>query len=477
MITIDIYYIYFFSVTCGKADLNQTTAAGIDSLHITIERESHKIFNLLLSLGANIIWPNSYPTEPPTSSYYNVPEVYHPPCHIFVAAKCHNTIAMDYFSKLAECTRECEVDMWLVRGIERVWNYPSQNVTEVWRKALELRDKYKIAYPGLPPIDLYEGVQEIRMLNDVYNISQKKYLIQCVLISERVFGPLYCTSCDLKIRLVNHLFREGSDYHWKCCELLYQLLQAVVKRSWMPTQASVNEFIVLLQQVNNLVPSFSSEVMTMERFSQYVRCIYSRYDILLEGMGTYQKVNFDKCFNHLLTFLDLWLKKFDDLTTVESMVHRNPLFIEGLQIIFYPLAREEPIYHSILKSKHFLKYEHVLNAFISLSTPDMLEISNKEGLTALHFACKMETVPESVIHTLIHSGAHLDSVTPENLTPIESCNKLSTQYLALRSYYPLKLACLTARTIVQYQLPTDTLPAFFHTFINLHRMPRQKFNE
>ena len=384
---------------------------------------------------------------------------------------------MDYLSKRAECTRECEVDMWLVRGIERIWDYPSQNVTEAWRKALELRENYGLAYPGLPPIDLYEEVQEIRMLNDVYNISQRRYLIQCVLISERVFGPLYCTSCDIKIKLVNHLFREGPDHHWKCCELLYQLLQAVVKRSWMPTQPSITEFNVLLQQVNNIVPAFSSEVMTMERFSKYVRCIYTRYDILLRGIGMQRKVNFDKCLNHLLTFLDVWLKKFEGLTSVESMVYRNPIFIEGLRIIFYPLVREEPIYHSILKSKHLLKYEHVLNAFISLSTPDMLEISNKDGLNALHFACKLETVPESVIHTLIQSGAHLDSVTPSNQTPIESCSKLSTQYLVLRSYYPLKLACLTAHTIVQYQLPTDTLPAYFHTFINLHRKPWQKFNE
>ena len=452
-----------------------TTTAGIDSLHITIERESHKIFELLLSLGAKVIWPDLSPS--PSPHYYSVPAVYQPPCHIFVAAKCHNAYAMEYLSRRAECTRECEVDMWLVRGIERVWDYPSQTVTDTWRKALELRELYNLDYRGLPPIDLYEGIQEIRMLNDVYNISQKRYLIQCVLITERVFGPLYCTSCDIKIKLLNHLFREGTDNHWKCCELLYQLLQAVVKRSWMPTQASVTEFNMLLHQVNNLVPAFSPEVMTMERFSQYVKCIYSRYDILLRGIGMNHKINFEKCLNHLLAFLDLWLKKFEDLTTVESMVYRNPVLIEGLRILFYPLSRDEPIFHSIMKSKNFTKYENVFNVLISLSTPDMLEVSNKDGLNALQFACKLDTFPESVIHTFIRSGAHLDSVTPSNQTPIETCSKLSTQYLALRSYYPLRLVCITARTIVQYKLPIDTLPAFFHAFINLHRKPCQKYNE
>ncbi|KAI6649724.1 Protein fem-1-like protein C-like [Oopsacas minuta] len=419
-------------VTYGKADLGQTTAAGIDSLHITIERESQKIFNLLVQLGANIIWPCRAQSPSPPIPYYTVPEVYQPPCHVFVAAKCHNEYAMDYLSKQPECTPECGVDMWLVRGIERVWDYPSSKVTEVWRRALELREKHNLGYPGKPAIDLYEGVQEVRTLTDIYTISQKQYLIQCVLISERVFGPLYCTSCDLKIRFANLLYREGSMHYWRCCELLYQLLQAVVKRTWMPTQASINEFNVLLHQVNTLLPAFNTDVMTMERFAAYFKCIYTR----------------------------------------------NPVLLEALQLLFHPLTKDESIFHSIMKSKYFLKHENVLNAFIAVSTPDMLEVSDKDGLTALHFACMLETVPDSVIHALIQAGSHLDSVTPSNRTPIESCiSKLSPQYLTLRSYYPLKLACLSARIIVQYQLSTETLPAFFHTFIDLHRTPPPKIDE
>ncbi|KAI6655802.1 fem-1-like protein [Oopsacas minuta] len=108
----------------------------------------------------------------------------------------------------------------------------------------------------------------------------------------------------------------------------------------------------------------------------------------------------------------------------------------------------------------------------------MLEISDKDGLTALHLACMLETVPDSVIHALIQAGSHLDSVTPSNRTPIECCiSKLPPQYLALRSYYPLKLACLSARIIVEYQLSTETLPAFFHTFIDLHCTPPPKIDK
>ncbi|KAI6655811.1 hypothetical protein LOD99_1952 [Oopsacas minuta] len=325
---------------------------------------------------------------------------------------------MDYLSKQPECTLECEVDMWLVRGVEIFCDHPSSKVTEFWRKALELRKIHNLGYPGKPAIDLYEGVQEVGTLTDFYNISQKNYLIQCVLISERVFGPLYYTSCDLKIRLTNHLYSEGSVYYWRCCELLYQLLQAVVKTSWMPTQASIDEFEMLLHQVNTLLPAFNTDVMTMER---------------------------------------------------------NPVMLEALQLLFHPLTRDEPIFHSIMKSKYFLKYENVLNAFIALSTPDMLEISDEDGLTALHLACMLETVPDSVIHALIQAGSHLDSVTPSNRTPMESCiNELSPQYLALRSYYPLRLACLSVRIIVEYQLSAETLPAFFHTFIDFHRTAPSK---
>ena len=386
---------------------------------------------------------------------------------------------MDYFSKHQDCTQECEVDMWLVRGIERGWDYPTTKVIEVWRRALELRESYNLEYPGKPVVDLYEGVQEVMTLNDIYNISPKKYLIQCVLISERIFGPLYCTSCDFKIKLTNNLFRENSAHHWRCCELLYQLLQAVVKRSWMPTYASVNEFISLLAHVNSLVPAFNTDVMTMERYSAFLKCICTRYAILLSGMNNNSlNISFDKCFNNVLSFIDIWLKKFPDTTDVESAVYMKPTLLETLQILFNPLPKEEPIYHCIMNSKHFLKYENVLNAFVSISTPDMLEVSNKDGLTALHFASKLETVSNSVIHTLIQAGAHIDAVTPLNQTPIECCtNKLSTQYLTLRLYYPVKLACLSARAIVQYQLPTDSFPAFFHTFIDIHRIPPPKFNE
>ncbi|KAI6659488.1 Protein fem-1-like protein C isoform X3 [Oopsacas minuta] len=368
--------------------------------------------------------------------------------------------------------------MWLVRGVEIFCDHPSSKVTEFWRKALELRKIHNLGYPGKPAIDLYEGVQEVGTLTDFYNISQKNYLIQCVLISERVFGPLYYTSCDLKIRLTNHLYSEGSVYYWRCCELLYQLLQAVVKTSWMPTQASIDEFEMLLHQVNTLLPAFNTDVMTMERFAAYFKCIYTRYNVLLKGIETNMNVSYHKCLKRVLTFLDIWLEKFPSFTTFESVVYRNPVMLEALQLLFHPLTRDEPIFHSIMKSKYFLKYENVLNAFIALSTPDMLEISDEDGLTALHLACMLETVPDSVIHALIQAGSHLDSVTPSNRTPMESCiNELSPQYLALRSYYPLRLACLSVRIIVEYQLSAETLPAFFHTFIDFHRTAPSKGDE
>ncbi|KAI6655803.1 Protein fem-1-like protein C-like [Oopsacas minuta] len=74
-------------VTYGKADLSQTTAAGIDLLHIAIERESKEIFNLLIHLGAKIIWPCRAQSPSPPIPYYTVPEVYQPPCHLFVTAQ------------------------------------------------------------------------------------------------------------------------------------------------------------------------------------------------------------------------------------------------------------------------------------------------------------------------------------------------------------------------------------------------------
>ncbi|KAI6659487.1 Protein fem-1-like protein C-like [Oopsacas minuta] len=66
-------------VTYGKVDLSQTTAAGIDLLHIAIERESKEIFNLLIHLGAKIIWPCRAQSPSPPIPYYTVPEVYQPP--------------------------------------------------------------------------------------------------------------------------------------------------------------------------------------------------------------------------------------------------------------------------------------------------------------------------------------------------------------------------------------------------------------
>ncbi|KAI6655797.1 fem-1-like protein [Oopsacas minuta] len=128
-----------------------------------------------------------------------------------------------------------------------------------------------------------------------------------------------------------------------------------------------------------------------------------------------------------------------------------------------------------MKSKNVVQHESALNAFISAAAPDLLGATDKDGLTALHLACIIETVPDSVVHALIQAGAHIDTATPSNRTPLECCiSELSPQYLAVRSYYPLKLACLSARIIVQYQLTTETLPAFFDTFIDLHRTAPSK---
>ena len=471
---------FLFVVTLGKADINQTTGVGIDSLHIAIEHESEDIFNLLVVLDAKIIWPHNISPVPTTTlSQFAIPDAYTPPCHIYIAAKHHNSFAMEYLRNLPECRPEYEVDMLLVRGVERVWDNPSPNVTDVWRKALELREKCGLPYPGQPPNELYEGVQEIRTLSDVYNLEQRRYLIQCVLITERVFGPLFCTSCELKIKLVNHLFRDGPQSHFKCCELLLQLLQASIKRPWISAQTSVNEFTSLLQTINRLVSSFDAGTMNLNRFAAFINLITKRYKIIYEGIfDKNPNISFERCFSEILKFLNSCLQLHPDFKSVESIVVLRPVFKDLLQTLFFPLTRDQPIYHVIMKSKNFTKYEDLLNVFISLSTPEMLEVSNKAGLNALHFACQMESVPESTIHTLIRTGAHLDSVTPSNLTPIESCpGKMSSQYITIRSYYPLKLACLSAQAIVQGQIPTDSLPTFFHTFINLHRIPPPRFNE
>ncbi|KAI6653665.1 fem-1-like protein [Oopsacas minuta] len=149
-----------------------------------------------------------------------------------------------------------------------------------------------------------------------------------------------------------------------------------------------------------------------------------------------------------------------------------------MQLLFHPVTRDEPIYHSIMTSKDFLRHENAFNALIAVSTPEMLQVADKDGLTALHLACIIETVPDSVVHALIQAGAHLDTATPSNRTPLECCiSELSPQYLAVRSYYPLKLACLSARIIVDNQLPTETLPALFNTFIDFHRTAPSKGDE
>ncbi|KAI6648075.1 Protein fem-1-like protein C-like, partial [Oopsacas minuta] len=463
-------------VTYGKADISQTTAAGIDLLHIAIERKSQKIFNLLIQLGAKIIWPCRGQTPSPPTPYYTVPDVYQPPSHIFVAAKCHNDYAIDYLSKQPKYLHEYEADVLLVRGIGRVFDDDAFQVTEVWKEALGFREKHNLDYPGKPALDLYEGVQEVKTLRDIDNLSEKRDLIHCVLISERIFGPLYYTSCEFKIQLINCLYSEGPVNHWRCCELLYQLLQALVKRNWKPpTQQSINQFNTLLYHVNKQLPAYDNTVITMEKFAAYFKCIYTSYASLLERIELNMNVSYQECLNQLLAFLNIWFQKFPSFTTLESVVHRNPLIVEALQLLFHPLTRDETIFHSIMKSENFLKNENVLNTFIAVSTPDMLEVSDKDGLTALHFACTLETVPDSLIPSLIEAGSHIDSVTSSKRTPIESCiSELSPQYLALISFYPLKLVCLSARIIVQYQLSTDKLPGFFETFINLHRTPNSK---
>ncbi|KAI6659491.1 hypothetical protein LOD99_10739 [Oopsacas minuta] len=186
------------------------------------------------------------------------------------------------------------------------------------------------------------------------------------------------------------------------------------------------------------------------------------YPVLLKGTEAHMNVSYHKCLKRVLAFLDIWLEKFPSFTTFESVVYTNPVMLEALQLLFHPLSRDEPIFHSIMKSKDFLKHKSVLNAFIVPSTPDMFR----------------ETVPDSVFHALIQAGSHLYSVASSNQTPIECCIcKLSPQYLALLSYYPLKLACLSARVVVQYQLSTDKLPGFYGTFIDLHRTASSKGDE
>ena len=108
--------------------------------------------------------------------------------------------------------------------------------------------------------------------------------------------------------------------------------------------------------------------------------------------------------------------------------------------------------------------------------PLQIAMSGPCRVTSITGSSGEHCYPARLVSLLLDHGAHPDCLNSAGKTPIETVQQDNPKYKILCSHYPLPLKCLSATSIIKYDMPyTDIdLPKHIKQFIQLHNSSTYK---
>ena len=214
----------------------------------------------------------------------------------------------------------------------------------------------------------------------------------------------------------------------------------------------------------------------------------------VKGMVVYPQTSVITLLSNIIQFVsELFRKKLKDIPEIVAL---GEYIFSSLAVVVLPdIPAITSVFHSFIAT-HGDKVNQVAKV-LEWGGADWINklglvnyiCPSEGGLYPLHIAmsgpCRVTSItgssgeycyPARLVSLLLDHGAHPDCLSSAGKTPIETVQQDNPKYKILRSHYPLPLMCLTATSIIKYDMPyTDIdLPKHIKQFIQLHNSSTYK---
>ena len=168
------------------ANVSQKTINGYTVFHVAAAKGHTDIIRTLQEQGLS---PNFELTQPNTT-----------PCPLFLAAESGHRQVIEQLFNVPACTAPCKSEVYLLLGAGLVGRMdqqpPIEDIMQMWRKALKLRNKCGYVPKYLPSSEVYAGLSEVALLEDLPGPPEDCELdaslwirYQALMMRERIVGP------------------------------------------------------------------------------------------------------------------------------------------------------------------------------------------------------------------------------------------------------------------------------------------------
>ena len=214
----------------------------------------------------------------------------------------------------------------------------------------------------------------------------------------------------------------------------------------------------------------------------------------VKGMVVYPQTGVITLLSNIVRFVsELFRKKLKDIPEIVAL---GEYIFSSLAVVVLPdIPAITSVFHSFIAT-HGDKVNQVAKV-LEWGGADWINklglvnyiCPSEGGLYPLQIAmsgpCRVTSItgssvehcyPARLVSLLLDHGAHPDCLSSAGKTPIETVQQDNPKYKILCSHYPLPLKCLSATSIIKYDMPyTDIdLPKHIKQFIQLHNSSTYK---
>ena len=359
---------------------------------------------------------------------------------------------------------------------------------------VQLREDFKAQHDVLPSVSCYGNRREVNSKEELDTLlasltpdkREKELKYQVLLMAERLGGQGSYWVCRKIILTAEHFMRD-EGYIDECFKLLLRVSEMLLNRA--------KAGILFTYEIGSCFESISSNVMNLDPVNSIpVELLYSVMSTTVEAV-ILQLNCIQSCHGHseednkslaispimnVVTPAMALLTRFLHMCTTLSHKPEYARFEEIAQTICQrcPLLNFSTYTPPTLLHNSLFNYgseEDYIRTILKWGIRRFVNVRSLMGNTPLHVAVIQKETTAETINSLLNHGAHIDISNCDKMSPLELSYD-ETQTKALKKWYPLRLSCLAASTIVRRRVQYLSLPLHMQEFIKLHVAPKHSIS-
>jgi hypothetical protein len=467
------------------SDVNHQDCLGTTSLIIAVNCYPNEIVEFLLQNGADPLIKDLYSY---TALDYSIikpfdDKAYGTLCRYGYGVKCDpngqlsqfvncSSHKMKYLFTIANIPNDVKLSLYYLDACLHLYNIVQFNKKLQFALSFKEHHKIEISYPSSP--ELYGNRHEIQSERELFfgaQLTPHEAIWQSMLILNRVAGPYSNLTLRLFFRYIIQPLRQFDRLSLSLYKHYTQLLLSYMQNT-LPvnnTSSIIRDSYPPIDKVNSMNHSDSISIQMIDAvYSNLAQCVklYFKY---LSKLHCHCKLVVQDIHETEYTVL---IKSV--MMTIYTFVSNSygKYAIELLDVCMAQALSFDDVYTTVLHEVLMLGSMEFLDWVLKHGGDRWINTPNSKGQYPLHVIADSLNFSNELFEVLIDNGAHIDSVTPEGITPLSFAQRRYKKLSSIikRDFYPLPLVCLASHVIVNeyIQYKHLDLPRHIKSFIKLH---------